>query len=67
MDRTTGKYKDTGIVEIIETDIFEQLLDLDVILINDHQILIEKYDININSNSNFNIITNHNKEKKYKL
>ena len=33
MDRITGKYKTTGIIEIIDTDIFEQLLNLDIIII----------------------------------
>lgn len=67
MDRITGKYKDTGIVEIIETDIFEQLLDLDVILINDNQILMERYDINMNINYSHSVSNTNNKEKKYKL
>ena len=61
MDRITGKYKNTGIVEIIDTQIYEQLLGLDVILINDHQINIEKY-INPTIQNNNN---NDNKEKKY--
>lgn len=43
MDRQTGKFKTTGIVEIIETEIFEQLLTLDVILINNEQISISRY------------------------
>ncbi len=43
MDRETGKLKNTGIVEIIETDIFEQLLTLDVILIKDKPILMKRY------------------------
>jgi RNA recognition motif-containing protein len=65
MERMTGTYKDTGIVEIVETDIFEQLLDLDIILINDNQILMERYNMNNNS---YNVISNTtNKEKKYKL
>lgn len=66
MDRITGKYKDTGIVEIIETDIFKQLLDLDIILINDNQILMEKYDIKYDININSIPTINHNKEKKCK-
>ena len=44
MDRITGKYKTTGIVEILETEIYDQLLGLDVILINDHQISMKSYE-----------------------
>lgn len=44
MDRITGKYKTTGIVEILETEIYEQLLDLDIILINNHQITMKSYE-----------------------
>ena len=43
MDRETGKLKSTGIVEIMETEIFEQLLTLDVILIKDKPILMKRY------------------------
>lgn len=43
VDRTTGIYKDSGIVEIIENDIYEKLLNLDVILINNCKIIMEKY------------------------
>ncbi len=38
MDRITGKYKTSGIVEILETEIYNQLINLDVILINEQQI-----------------------------
>ena len=57
MDRQTGKFKTTGIVEIIETEIFEQLLTLDVILINNEQILMKRYSDKINNpheNKKFN-------------
>jgi RNA recognition motif-containing protein len=43
MDRITGKYKSTGIVEILESDIYNQLIDLDIILINEHQINLSPY------------------------
>jgi len=43
MDRLTGKYKTSGIVEIIETDVYEQLLTLDTILINDKPINMSRY------------------------
>jgi RNA recognition motif-containing protein len=53
MDRHTGKFKTTGIVEIIETEIFEQLLTLDIILINNEQISMSRYsDKIINNNEN---------------
>jgi len=51
MDRQTGKFKTTGIVEIIETEIFEQLLTLDVILINNEQILMSRYSDNLSKTS----------------
>jgi RNA recognition motif-containing protein len=54
MNRITGKYKTTGIVEILETEIYEQLLDLDVILINDHEISMKSYE-NKYDNCNKNI------------
>jgi hypothetical protein len=44
MDRFTGKYKTTGIIEIIDIDIFEQLLNLDIILIKDEKIIMERYE-----------------------
>ena len=50
MDRETGEYKTSGIVEILETEVFEQLLTLDIILINDYQINISRY---INKIDNF--------------
>ena len=43
MDRDTGKLKSTGIIEISETEIFEQLLTLDVILIKDIPINLKRY------------------------
>jgi RNA recognition motif-containing protein len=57
MDRFTGKYKTSGIVEIIDTYIFEQLLNLDIILIKDEKITMERYE-NIH-------ITDKEKDKKY--
>ena len=56
MDRFTGQYKNTGIVEIIDTDIFLQLLDLDIILIKDEKIVMECFD---------NSFITENKDKKY--
>jgi RNA recognition motif-containing protein len=50
MDRITGKYKTTGIVEIIDTDIYNQLLDLDIILINDQPINMSSYENKFNKN-----------------
>ena len=46
MDRITGKFKTTGIIEIIDVDIYNQLLNLDTILINDIEISMEKYNDN---------------------
>ncbi len=57
MDRFTGKYKTTGIIEIIDIDIFEQLLNLDIILIKDEKIIMERYE-NIH-------INDREKERKY--
>jgi RNA recognition motif-containing protein len=50
MDRITGKYKTTGIIEIIDTDIYNQLLDLDIILINDQPINMSSYENKFNKN-----------------
>ena len=58
MDRITGKYKTTGIVEILETEIYEQLLNLDVILINDHQLVISKYENKYDKVDKYNKTTN---------
>ena len=44
MDRLTGEYKTTGIIEILEEDIFYKMLNLDSILVNDIPINISKYD-----------------------
>ena len=43
MDRITGQYNTTGIIEIIDTDIFNQLVRLDIILIKDEKINMENY------------------------
>lgn len=43
MDRLTGIYKSTGIIEILETDIFEKILNLDSILVKDVPISISRY------------------------
>jgi RNA recognition motif-containing protein len=58
MDRKTGEYKSSGIVEILETEVFEQLLTLDVILINDAQINISRY-INKIDNSEIKVKKNY--------
>lgn len=50
MDRITGKYKTTGIIEIIDTDIYNQLLNLDIILINDQSINMSSYENKFNKN-----------------
>ena len=50
MDRITGKYKTTGIIEIIDTDIYNQLLNLDIILINDQPINMSSYENKFNKN-----------------
>jgi RNA recognition motif-containing protein len=60
MDRETGKLKSTGIVEIMETEIFEQLLSLDVILIKDIQILMKRYVNKIIVNKDKNNEINYN-------
>lgn len=57
MDRETGEYKTSGIVEILEPEVFEQLLTLDVILINDFEINISRY---------INKLDNHEITKKNK-
>jgi RNA recognition motif-containing protein len=44
MDRLTGIYKTTGIIEILEEDIFYKMLNLDSILVNDIPINISKYE-----------------------
>ncbi len=62
MDRITGEYKDTGIVEIIDTDIFEQLLKLETLLINEFTITLTRYDnkyILTNSNNSINLNNNN--------
>ena len=57
MDRLTGEYKTTGIIEILEIDIYEKFLNLDTIIINDITINISKYDKGtLNSNLKPNII-----------
>jgi len=50
MDRITGIYKDTGIIEILDSDIYEKLLKIESIYINDVPIEICRY-ININTNT----------------
>lgn len=59
MDRNTGQLKNTGIVEIIETEIFEQLLTLDVILIKDTPINLKRYINKIASNKDNEINYNY--------
>ncbi len=44
MDRLTGEYKTTGIIEILEEDIFYKILNLDTILVKDIPISISKYE-----------------------
>jgi RNA recognition motif-containing protein len=57
MDRLTGIYKDTGIIEILDSDIYEKLLKMECIYINDIPIEIERYTNIINTNiTNTNII-----------
>jgi RNA recognition motif-containing protein len=46
-DRNTGEYKDTGIVEIIDTDIFEQLIKIETLLINEYTINLSRYNNDI--------------------
>jgi RNA recognition motif-containing protein len=53
MDRFTGIYKNTGIIEILETDIFEKLLNLDSILVKDIPINISKYENNVIYKNNY--------------
>ncbi len=48
MDRLSGEYKDTGIVEVLDTDIFEKLLKIESIYINNHAIDISRYSNKIN-------------------
>lgn len=43
MDRLTGIYKDTGIIEIIDSDIYEKLLKMESIYINDIPIDMSRY------------------------
>ena len=58
MDRLTGEYKTTGIIEILELDIYEKFLNLDTIIINNITINISKYDKGIILNSNLKIKCN---------
>jgi RNA recognition motif-containing protein len=58
MDRNTGKYKNTGIVEILDTDIYDKFLNIETILINDLPISVEKYENNIVNKYNNNHINN---------
>lgn len=44
MDRNTGKYKNTGIVEILDSDIYDKFLNIETILINDLPISVDKYE-----------------------
>lgn len=44
MDRNTGKYKNTGIVEILDSDIYNKFLNIEIILINDLPISVNKYE-----------------------
>ena len=47
MDRLTGICKDTGIIEIIDSDIYEKLLKMESIYINDILIEMSRYSHNI--------------------
>ena len=58
MDRNTGKYKNTGIVEILDIDIYDKFLNIETILINDLPISIEKYENNIINKYNNKSIKN---------
>lgn len=44
MDRFTGVYKDTGIIEILDSDIYSKILNLDSILVKDIPITVSKYE-----------------------
>jgi len=59
MDRLTGKYKTTGIVEILETDIYDKILNLETILINDIPINISKYDNTLNNKAVYENLKNY--------
>jgi RNA recognition motif-containing protein len=43
MDRLNGKYKNTGIIEILDSDIYEKLLKIESIYINDIPIDMKRY------------------------
>jgi RNA recognition motif-containing protein len=58
MNRETGQLKNTGIVEILENEIFEQLLTLDIILVNDAQISVKRYINKLITNDNKKILSN---------
>lgn len=50
MDRITGIYKDTGIIEILDNDIYQKLLKMESIYINNIPIEMSKYTNNIEFN-----------------
>jgi RNA recognition motif-containing protein len=52
MDRLTGIYKDTGIIEILDSNIYEKLLNMELIYINDIPIEMSRYTNTINNKSN---------------
>ena len=45
-DRETGEQKSTGIVEILEDSMYNSLLNLEELLINDFPIMMKKFDQN---------------------
>lgn len=52
MDRLSGEYKDTGIIEILDSDIYEKLLKMESIYINDIPIEMSRYTNTINTINN---------------
>jgi len=56
MDRLTGIYKDTGIIEILDSDIYEKLLKMESIYINDISIEMSRYTNVINNKPNDKIL-----------
>ena len=54
MDRLSGIYKDTGIIEIIDSDIYEKLLKMESIYINDIPIDMARYMNKINKTETHN-------------
>lgn len=52
MDRLSGEYKDTGIIEILDSDIYEKLLKMESIYINDIPIEMSRFINTINTINN---------------